>query len=69
MNTQNSAMKTKSPSRLSDFLWTIIRFREAGIGIFILILVVAVTLREPSFLTLDNLEDIILSISILAMMI
>jgi rhamnose transport system permease protein len=47
-------------------LWTLIRFREAGISLFILILVVAVTLRAPSFLTIDNFKDILLNISILA---
>jgi len=41
------------------------RSREAGISIFILILVVAVTLRAPSFLTIDNFRDILLNISIL----
>lgn len=66
MNAQNSVTKPKSPSRISDFLWMIARFREAGIGVFILILVVAVTLRAPSFLTVDNFEDILLNISILA---
>jgi len=50
----------------NGWLWTLIRFREAGISLFILILVVAVTLRAPSFLTIDNFEDILLNISILA---
>jgi len=40
--------------------------REAGIGIFILILVVAVTLRAPSFLTFKNFNEILLNIAILA---
>jgi rhamnose transport system permease protein len=47
-------------------LWTLLRFREAGISLFILILVVAVTLRAPSFLSVDNFQDILLNISILA---
>jgi rhamnose transport system permease protein len=51
---------------LTSLLWTIVRFREAGISVFILILVVAVTLRNPSFLTLNNFQDILLNISILA---
>jgi rhamnose transport system permease protein len=51
---------------LKGLLWTLVRVREAGISIFILILVVAVTLRAPSFLTVDNFEDILLNISILA---
>lgn len=41
------------------------RFREVGIIVFILILVVAVTLRAPSFLTLNNLTDVLMNISIL----
>jgi len=52
-------------SNFSNLLWTIARFREAGISLFILILIVAVTLRAPSFLTVDNFEDILLNISIL----
>jgi len=57
----------QSPSvSLKGLLWTLVRVREAGISIFILILVVAVTLRAPSFLTVDNFKDILLNISILA---
>jgi rhamnose transport system permease protein len=49
----------------NGLLWTLVRFREAGISVFILILVVAVILRAPSFLTVGNFEDIPLNISIL----
>jgi rhamnose transport system permease protein len=49
----------------NGWLWTLIRFREAGISFFILILVTIITLREPSFLSFDNFEDILLNISIL----
>lgn len=52
-------------SSFTNLLWTLARFREAGISLFILILMVAVTLRAPSFLTVDNFEDILLNISIL----
>jgi rhamnose transport system permease protein len=62
---QNSTKQNNTTGFLSNLLWTIVRFREAGISIFILILVVAVTLRAPSFLTVDNFEDILLNISIL----
>jgi rhamnose transport system permease protein len=62
---QNPAAIQTSVSR-NGILWTLIRFREAGISLFILILVVAVTLRAPSFLTIDNFQDILLNISILA---
>jgi len=62
---QNPPALQTSVSR-NGLLWTLIRFREAGISLFILILVVAVTLRAPSFLTADNFKDILLNISILA---
>ena len=64
---QNSTPATQSVrSSLSNLLWTLVRYREAGISIFILILVFVVTLRAPSFLTVDNFNDILLNISILA---
>jgi rhamnose transport system permease protein len=62
---QNPPVIRTSVSR-NGLLWTLIRFREAGISLFILILMVAVTLRAPSFLTVDNFKDILLNISILA---
>lgn len=65
MTAQNPPAIQNSIAR-NGWLWTLIRFREAGISLFILILVIAVTLRAPSFLTLDNFEDILLNISILA---
>jgi len=43
----------------------IARVRELGLGIFILLLMTAVTLRSPNFLTVDNFQDILLNISIL----
>jgi rhamnose transport system permease protein len=57
-------MQNRTSTR-PGLLWTLIRFREAGISIFILLLVLLVTLRAPSFLTLDNLNNILLNISIL----
>jgi rhamnose transport system permease protein len=46
-------------------LWTLVQFREAGISVFILILVILVSLRAPAFLSVDNFKDILLNISIL----
>lgn len=63
MSVQNAPVTRSS---FTNLLWTIARFREAGISLFILILMVAITLRAPSFLTVDNFEDILLNISILA---
>ena len=65
MTVQNPPAVRTSVSR-NGILWTLVRFREAGISLFILILMVAVTLRAPSFLTVDNFKDILLNISILA---
>jgi rhamnose transport system permease protein len=62
---QNPPAIQTSVSR-NGLLWTLIRFREAGNSLFIVLLVVAVTLRAPSFLTVDNFQDILLNISILA---
>lgn len=53
-------------SGFSTVLWNLARFREVGITLFIVILVAAVTLRNPAFLTADNFQDILLNISILA---
>ena len=65
MTIQNPTAEKTQSSR-SSLLWTLVRVREAGISIFILILVVAVTLRAPSFLTFKNFNEILLNISILA---
>src|SRR5512142_1373670 len=42
-----------------------VRFREAGIIIFIVALAALVSLRNPAFLTVDNFRDILLNIAIL----
>ena len=56
---------TRPTNPFTNILWTLVKFREAGISIFILILMVVVTVRAPSFLTVDNFKDILLNISIL----
>jgi len=61
----NPAASSNPPVR-SNILWTIARYREAGISIFILVLACFVALRAPAFLTLDNATDILLNISILS---
>lgn len=65
MTVQNPPVVKTSTTPRPSLLWMLARSREAGISIFILILVVAVTLRAPSFLTIDNFRDILLNISIL----
>ena len=63
MTTQSSPTPRRS---FSSLLWNLVRFREAGISLFIVVLVIAVTLRTPRFLSIDNFQDILLNISILA---
>lgn len=65
MTVQNPSAVKSPTNSFSNLLWTLVRFREAGISIFILALVAVVTLRAPSFLTVDNFKDILLNISIL----
>src|SRR6476469_1227527 len=43
----------------------VVRFREVGIILFILVLAALVSLRSPAFLTVTNFHDILLNISIL----
>jgi rhamnose transport system permease protein len=63
MSAQNPSVLR--PNRI-NLLLTIARFREVGISIFILILIVGVSLRSPAFLTFNNANNILLNISILA---
>lgn len=65
MTVQTPSAAKNPVAVLSNLLYALVRFREAGISIFILILMVAVTVRAPSFFTVDNFEDILLNISIL----
>lgn len=62
-------MTTANPpaarSSFKSLLWSLARFREAGLIVFNLILIAVVTLRNPAFLTADNFQDIFLNISIL----
>src|SRR5215210_4945415 len=47
------------------FLNVLVKFREAGIILIIVVLAALVGLRNPVFLTPDNFRDIVLNISIL----
>src|SRR5690242_11399628 len=47
------------------WLQAVVRFREVGIILFILVLAVLVSLRTPAFLTATNFNNILLNISIL----
>lgn len=65
MTNQDMSVESAKAKKGFSFLDILTRFREVGIIAFILILAVAVTLREPSFLDIDNLTDILMNISIL----
>lgn len=49
-----------------SILLTIAGVRETGISIFIVLLVIVVSLRSPYFLTVDNIKDVLMDISILS---
>ncbi len=49
----------------TSLVQTIVRFRELGILVFILVMGAIITLRNPAFLTPENFRDILLNISIL----
>jgi rhamnose transport system permease protein len=49
-----------------NFFMLLAKSREVGIGFFIILLVIGVSLRSPYFLTFENFRDILLNISILA---
>ena len=56
--------QTSTPNRTS-FLSTLARVREAGISLFILLLIIVVSLNAPGFLNAGNFSDIFVNISIL----
>lgn len=56
---------SSSTSRQS-VLGTLARFRETGVIAFIVLLIMVVSLRSPYFLTVDNFRDILVNMSILA---
>ncbi len=47
------------------FVQALVKYREVGIALILVVLVVLVSLRNPAFLTLNNFRDIALNISIL----
>ena len=59
------AVQTTPVSTRRNWFQTVVRFREAGIILFILLLIAAVSIRSPYFLTVENFRDILLNISIL----
>ena len=62
MSTQTT---TASTSSKQSWLLALVRLREIGIVFFIVLLVIAVSIRSPYFLSVDNFRDILLNISIL----
>jgi rhamnose transport system permease protein len=60
---ETQAEPTTRPQRSA--LQAVLRFREVGIILFILVLSGLVSLRSPAFLTATNFRDILLDISVL----
>lgn len=64
MIAESEVKKTENRSQ-RGWVQAFVKFREAGIIIFIILLSALVTLRNPVFLSINNLRDIVLNISIL----
>ena len=54
-----------APRPSGRWLPLVVRFREVGIILFIVVLSALVSLRSPAFLSAGNFNDILLNISIL----
>lgn len=63
MTTQSSTLSSDSRSNFANML---AKFREVGILVFLAVLMVVATVVEPRFFSLGNFENILLDISILA---
>ena len=63
MNVTTTSLEKSRPSLLA----LVARFREVALIGFIVLLMVLISLRNPAFLTITNFKDILLDISILAM--
>jgi rhamnose transport system permease protein len=61
-----TATTDAAPRPRGRLVQAVVRFREAGIILFILVLAALISLRSPAFLTVSNFQDILLNISILA---
>src|SRR6476661_5104093 len=59
------ATSDTAPRAGSRLIQAVVRLREVGIMLFIVVLSAAVSLRSPAFLTADNFNNILLNISIL----
>ncbi len=57
---------TEKRSTTPNLMLLLMRFREVGIFLFTILLIIVVSLFSPYFLTIANFRDILLNISILA---
>jgi len=66
MHREANLKGTAEKKKRRSLLLAIAGVRETGISVFILFLVIAVSLRSPYFLTVDNFRDILMDIAILS---
>jgi rhamnose transport system permease protein len=69
INTQRTETKTprrRPPAGLDRIVRLASRVRELGLLVVLLIIIVVVTIQVPRFLSVDNFEEILLSIAIIA---
>ncbi|PKG24806.1 ABC transporter permease [Niallia nealsonii] len=67
-NTLERSIQTKQEKEKAPFLAVISKFRELGLLLFIVILAIVVQLRNPSFLTAENITDMITNTAILSIL-
>lgn len=65
MTAMNTETDKKIPAAVVAFFQKLFRYRETSLILLLIALMIAVSLRAPSFLSADNLTDILMNISIL----
>jgi len=65
MKTKPITSKLTASEAVKNILWELIRMREISTSIIILVLAFSITLRAPSFLSANNILNIMMNISIL----
>ena len=59
--------ETTQPPHRRSVARAFVKFREAGIILFIVLLAIVVSLRNPTFLSIGNFRNILISMAILVM--
>lgn len=68
MNTVNVSVEEGVPVKKESKIATLAKFREIGLLIFIILLTIGVQIRNPSFLTIENVMDMATNTAILSIL-